>query len=326
MAYRVAIAGGGKIAKKHVEAVGKLQEYELAAVADLQLERAASLVEGLGAKAYIDYKEMIAEEKPDVVIITLPHFLHKESLIYAVEQGCHCLLEKPMALNAAECDEMIAAVERSRTKVLVGHTQHYLAENLVVKAIVDEGELGQLIMINDKRHGYFFAPERPDWFLKKSLAGGGLVMNLGSHSIDRIQWLSGSRISKVRAVMTHFGDRGDVEGSGLLYMENEQGVPVTLAQSGYKVPYQNEFEMLFTGGAIRTVVGKGVWISRGEAYEQIEVPPVEEPFILQLRDLLQYIESGIEPESSLAYARSVIAVIEQAYLSHETQTERSCLV
>lgn len=323
MSYRVAVAGAGNIAKRHVQAVQKTAGFELAAVADINAERASSLVEGTGRPFYTDYKEMIAEEKPDVAIITLPHFLHKEALIYAAEQGCHCLLEKPMALNVAECDEMIDAVNRNGVKVLVGHTQHYLAENLAVKQIIEKGDLGKLVMINDSRHGYFFAAERPDWFLDKAKAGGGILMNLGSHSIDRIQWLSGNRISKVKAVLTHYGDRGDVEGSGLVFMENEQGVAATLSQSGYRGASKNEMELFFTGGMIRSVMGQGVWVSRGGGYEPVDVPPPVEPFVLQLQDLCDYIETGIEPECSLDYARSIVAVVEKAYLSHETGKEQA---
>src|SRR5690606_8288678 len=131
---------------------------------------------------------------------------------------CHVMLEKPMALSVAECDAIIAAAAEARVRILIGHTQHYMAENLLAKQLVERGELGELVMIHDVRHMDYYRSSRPDWFLEKAKSGGGVLANLGTHSIDKIQWLTDSAVRTVRASVTRHGSRGDVEGSGMVYL------------------------------------------------------------------------------------------------------------
>ncbi|RKN83775.1 Gfo/Idh/MocA family protein [Paenibacillus ginsengarvi] len=322
MTYKAALIGAGIIASRHAQAIAAMEGLKLAAVADVREERAAELCAGKGAAVYTDYRQMLEKEKPDIAVITLPHYLHLEAVQNTAGAGCHMLLEKPMGMNVRECDRMIEAIERSGVKAMVGHTQHYLAENRAAKALADSGELGRLVAMNDTRHGYYFTPDRPAWFLDKDKSGGGIVMNIGSHCIDRMQWLSGGRIRSIRASLTWYGERGDVEGSGVLYAENEHGVAGTITVSGYNCAPKNEYELLFTGGMIRCQGGGGLFVSRGGAYETVPIDGGDDPFVLQFEDLVTYIETGHEPECSLDYARSVIDVVESAYRSHETGAEQ----
>ncbi|MDG0794140.1 Gfo/Idh/MocA family oxidoreductase [Cohnella ginsengisoli] len=207
MVYRVAVVGGGAIAESHLEAIARMEQVQSAAVADLVGERAEALAGKYGAAPYTDYREMIVRERPDIAIVTLPHYLHKEAAMFCLAQGCHVLLEKPMALDVEECDEIVEAARRSGSALLVGHTQHYIPENRAAKRIIEEGSLGRLVMVNDVRNVYYFREDRPSWFFKQSLAGGGILMNLGSHSIDKITWLAGSEVDKVSASVSGQGRR-----------------------------------------------------------------------------------------------------------------------
>lgn len=316
MSYRVAVVGGGGIAARHLEAMAGMKDELLpVAVAELRQNRAEELASLHGIRAYADYREMIVREKPDIAIVTLPHWLHREAAVFAAEHGCHVLLEKPMALNAEECDEIAAAVRRNRVVLMVGHTQHYMATNLKAKAIIESGLLGELVMISDTRHVNYNQPERPDWFFEKAKAGGGILTNLGSHTIDKIQWLSGSPITRVKASVSRRMNRGDVEGAGMAYFETASGVPATLMQSGYTGAPRNETELVFTNGMLKLLTGDSLWISQGGPYTQVEVEPGEPPFALQFRELLDCIRSGREPECSMAYSRSIVAVVEAMYAS-----------
>ncbi|CAG7637892.1 Gfo/Idh/MocA family protein [Paenibacillus allorhizosphaerae] len=325
MTFKVVVAGAGHNAAGHVKAMKELPErLRLAAVADIRTDRAEGLAGATaGMNAYADYREMVLREKPDIAVITLPHHLHKEAAVFCAEAGCHVLLEKPMALTVEQCDEMMAAVRRSNVRLMVGHTQHFIAENMLAKKIIaDEAyRLGKLVMMNDTRHTAYYTAERPAWFLDKQRSGGGILFNLGSHSVDRIMWLGSAKIAKVRALMSHYGSVGDVEGSGVVFLENESGVPSTLAQSGYGGVQRNELELVFTEAMMKIVPGQGVWISRNGRYEQIPVPREAAPFVLQYRELLASIEQEREPDCSMAYSRDIIAVLEGIYRSHELKSE-----
>jgi len=324
MGYRIAVIGAGQITEGHLMAMNELQDrLKPVAIADIRIDRAEQLSETYGMIAYEDYREMVLREKPDIVVITLPHHLHMEAAIFCAEAGCHILLEKPMALNAKQCDDIMDAVRHNNVRLMVGHTQHFLAENMAAKKFIknEAKRLGQLVMMNDTRHKAYYNTDRPAWFLDKQRAGGGILFNLGSHSIDRLMWFGNARIVKVRASISHYGPAGDVEGSGVVFLENESGVPSTIVQSGYEGVPRNELELIFTEAMMKVIPGKGVWLSRDGVYEQIPVPREDSPFVLQFRELLASIEGEREPECSMDYSRDVIAVLDGIYRSHELKAE-----
>ncbi|OUS70445.1 hypothetical protein B1748_28550 [Paenibacillus sp. MY03] len=327
MTYRVALAGCGGIAGKHLDALKHMNEtggrVEAVAAADLDNGRLQAASERYGSllKHYADYKEMIKTERPDVVIITLPHYLHAEAACFAAQEGCHVLLEKPMALNAEECRRIMEQAQLSCVTILVGHTQRYLAHNLHARRLIREGGLGQLFMVHDVRHADYFAESRPDWFLRKSLSGGGVAFNLGSHSVDKLVWLADSPVASVTANMTYHGNRGDVEGSLMAYLRLQNGVTATVVQSGYKGASANYTELLFTNGSLRLETGQALYKSNGGVYELLETPSDSEPFILQLEDLLSTIETGASLSCTVEEAAHIVEVLEGIYRSHRSGQE-----
>lgn len=321
LAMKIAVIGGGVIGERHLDAIQEVSGLEATAIVDVNEARCKELAAAFEVAGYTDYEEMLCREQPDIAVIALPHYLHREASLRCLDAGCHLMLEKPMALSTQECDEIIAkAVAVGRT-LMVGHTQHYHEHNRKTKAIVQSGELGRLVMIHDVRHVNYYRQDRPGWFFERTKSGGGILTNLGSHSVDKIQWLTDSRVTKVKGAVSYHGDRGDVEGSGLVYLETSIGVPATIAQSGYKGVSHNCTDLLFTKGMLRLETGKGLYISRGGGYEAIEAEKRAAPFVLQYEDLLRAIRTGEEPECSGVYSRGVVRVLECIYRSAETGVE-----
>lgn len=321
--WRTVVIGAGSIAGKHVQTLSASSRSTLVGVADIRRDRAEALVGATGVAIYADYAEMLAREQPDIAIITLPHVLHKEAAIRCAERGCHVLLEKPMAMNAVECAEINAAAARSGIVLAVGHMQHYFPANIKARQIVASGDLGELVMIHDRRYGNYFRPDRPDWFLRRDQSGGGVVINLGSHSIDKIQWITGSWITRVRADLTYGGNRGDVEGSGCLYMQMASGATGTVSLSGYGGPALQETELLFTAGRLRVSGSRRLFIARGSQEEMVELEQPRDPFTSQWDDVLDAIEHQTAISISGEYSRTVAAVVDAAYRSHETGQEQA---
>ncbi|MGG1573444.1 Gfo/Idh/MocA family protein [Fictibacillus sp. NRS-1165] len=319
--YTVALIGAGSIAEWHLKAIPKIKELKSIAIADAAYEKAKKHSAIYGLTAYHDYKNMIKFEKPDIVVICLPHYLHKEVAVWCAQQGCHLLLEKPMALNVQECDEIIKTAASHKVKLMVGHIQQYQAVNQKAKEIIQSSELGQLVMINDSRHLNYFAKERPSWFFEREKAGGGILMNIGVHSVNKIQWLTESMITGVKAAITCFGDRGNIEGSGLIFLEIDGGITATISQSGYKGAAKDETEFIFTNGMMKLVGGKEIHVSRGGPYREVLLEKTEDPFFLQFNDLLKCIQKDQEPGCSGRDGRNVVAVMEAIYQSCETQRE-----
>jgi len=324
MERSVVLLGAGGIGETHLKALSRTAGLRAAAVADIQFERAARLAETYGLKPYADYGEMLAEQKPDIAIVALPHFLHREAAVRCLEAGCHLLLEKPMAMTAAECDEIVEHAERRGLIVLVGHTQQYLPHNRAAKALMlaERASLGKLVQINDVRYGPYFTPNRPRWFLDRAKSGGGIVANLGAHAIDKIQWLTDSRIRRVRARLSFEApDYPDIEGSAAMLFETDSGVACTVSLGGYEGVWRQETDLLFTGGMIRIRSHEGLWIARRGQCEEVPVEKGEDPYMLQLSDLAECIRRNAQPYAWARYGRSVVRVIEAVYASHASGRE-----
>ncbi|MFD2332789.1 Gfo/Idh/MocA family protein [Cohnella sp. GCM10020058] len=319
---KTGMLGAGAIAGNHLEAIRAVDGISACAVTDLDIGKAKAVADKYGIRAYDRFGPMLDAERPDIVTIALPHHLHKEAALQAVGYGCHLMLEKPMALDVQECDEVMEAADKAGVRLLIGHTQQYMAHNLEAKRILQSGELGEIVMINDARHTDYFQLRRPDWFLEKEKAGGGILFNLGAHAIDKIQWLTDGSVRSVRASVSHHGPRGNVEGSGAVFLELDNGIPATMVQSGYPGAARNETEIVCTKGMLKLMTGYQLLISRGGEYEEVEIAEQADPFVLQYLDLLQAIREGREPGCSGAYGRHVIASIEAVYRSAATGKEQ----
>lgn len=317
MGYRIAVIGAGAISRQHLEAIKEMKELNGVAIADINLERAQEMAAAYEKKmnVYTNYKEMVVNEKPEIVIITLPHNLHHPAAVWCAEQGCHVLLEKPMALNTAECDEIIRVAKSRQVRLIIGHSIRYSGESRAAKQIIESKSLGTLLMIHDVRHVNYYRDDRPTWFFDKAASGGGIMMNLGAHSIDRIQWLSESKVKRVVAAAGYYGNRGNIEGNGLIHLETDSGVAASICLSGYGGVRRNETEFIFTKGMMKLEAGKGIWISQEGLYKSLPIDNTSPSLQLQLQALIQSIETGYDPECSGEYGKSVIHAIEAVYES-----------
>lgn len=322
MTLTAALIGAGSIGVAHLEAMVAMEGISAVALSDVSPERAEQCGQRYRVRAYADYRVMIAETSPDIAIIALPHYLHKEASLYCLEHGCHLLIEKPMAISATECDEILDSADRKGRILFVGHTQQYLHMNLRAKSLISQGGLGKLIMINDIRHNNYFTRQRPAWFLDPVKSGGGIVANLGAHAIDKIQWLTDTRIVRARANLScEAPGYPHVEGSAAMLLTTSHGVPCTVNLSGYSDVHDAATELAFTNGMLKIINNKSVWLSQGGAYREVTANNPVDPFRLQFEDLLECIRNDKQPYCSGAYGRSVVRVIEAVYESHKRETE-----
>lgn len=155
-------------------------------------------------------------------------------------------------------------------------------------------------------------------------SGGGIAINIGSHSVDKLLWLTDSRVTKVKASLTYFGARGDVEGSANLLMQTESGITANVALSGYHNVMINEMDLLFTDGQLKLEGSHKLWIGdkMRKSLEPVELEGEPGAFHAQWDDLLNAIERGCEPGISGAYGQSIAEVVAAIYRSHESGTEQ----
>lgn len=137
---------------------------------------------------YTSVDEMLAGEELDAVDITLPTFLHEQVAVQCLNSGLHVLCEKPMALAAAACDNMIQAADRAGKQLQIGQCLRFWPAYVYLKETVDSGKFGEAT------GGYFFrgggTPTYGPWLLQKEKSGGAL-MDMHVHDADMANWLFG---------------------------------------------------------------------------------------------------------------------------------------
>ncbi len=189
---RAGIIGVGGIATgKHIPGLAKLSNVKMTAFCDIVEERAAKGAKAHGvadAKVYTDYRKMLAKEKLDVVHVCTPNSSHAEITVAALEAGCHVMCEKPMAKTADGARQMLAAARRTGKKLSVGYQSRYRADAQYLKAMCDNGELGDIY------YARALAIRRravPTWgvFLDAEAQGGGPLIDIGTHALDLTLWL-----------------------------------------------------------------------------------------------------------------------------------------
>lgn len=205
---QLGLAGAGAIGAKHVAAAPQAQA-RVVRVVDPDEERAAAMATTCGGVAGSDPRELWDDSNIDAVIIAVPNCFHKPLALEALQAGKHVLLEKPMALTAGECDELIAAADRAGRILQIGYAHRFTAVGRAAKRIVDSGELGQLRHAKAHlllRRGI---PGLGGWFTTKAIAGGGCLIDVGVHLIDLALYLLGQprATTVIGATYADFGRR-----------------------------------------------------------------------------------------------------------------------
>ena len=189
---RVAIVGCGGIANgKHMPSLQKVEECEMVAFCDLDIERAkqAAAEYGIpGAKVTTDYMEIANDPDIDVVHVCTPNRSHSFITIACLEGGKHVMCEKPMAKTAADAQAMLEAAKRTGKKLSIGYQYRQDYVHTTMKAACDRGDLGEIYFAKAhalRRRGV------PTWgvFLNEYEQGGGPLIDIGTHSLDLCLWM-----------------------------------------------------------------------------------------------------------------------------------------
>ncbi|MCX6048875.1 MAG: Gfo/Idh/MocA family oxidoreductase [Chloroflexi bacterium] len=185
---KVGVLGAGFMGGTHARAYAKLADVQVVAVSSRTPERAAKLAEEVGAKAVTDEMTIIHDPAIDAVSITLPTNLHKQYTLAALQAGKHVLVEKPFALNVADCDAMMAAQAQSGKYLMVAHVLRFWPEYVAIAKVIQSGKLGKPLSAVASRLTQ--APAWSSWFTDPDQSGGP-VLDLMIHDIDALNWVLG---------------------------------------------------------------------------------------------------------------------------------------
>ncbi len=200
-AVNVGIIGTGFVGDIHAAALGMVPDARVVAVASATPGKAKAFAQARGIPhAYEDYRELIARDDVDVITLGIPNDLHAEVTIAAARAGKHVICEKPLCRTLEEADRMIDACGRAGVLLMYAEELCFAPKYVRAKQLVDEGALGDVFLV--KQSEEHFGPHSP-WFWDVERSGGGVLLDMGCHSVEFARWVFGK--PKVKSVYAQLG-------------------------------------------------------------------------------------------------------------------------
>lgn len=299
----VGIVGTGFARTTQLPAWASVPGARVVAVASGRRENAEATAREFGIPSVAsDWREVVAHPEVDLVSIVTPPVTHAEMAVGALEAGKAVLCEKPMALNAVETARMREAARAAGRLALIDHELRFLPARRRMRELIQGGELGRVrhakvLFRGDSRA----VAERPWNWWSDERAGGGALGAIGSHALDALHWLLGTRVSHVSASLaSHVAERRDpssgemrrvtTDDEASLLVNFEDGgateratgvVSVSLAEAGAP---EHTIEVFSTDGAVRIDGAGRLWRARVGDGEWQRVETDTAPLAEGLRD------------------------------------------
>ena len=318
---RIGLLAYGAIGDEHSKAVLATQGMTLAAVCDTNPDRlVAALKISPDAATFADAGQMLASGLIDLVVVSTPPNTHYKWAKEALSQGLHVMLEKPMALTSDQCDELMALAKGSGLLLVVYQNRRYDLDFLTMKSIIDSGAIGDVFHYESFVGGY----SKPcDFWHSDAAVSGGAIFDWGSHFIDQIMSIVGSKVSYVaglnqKRVWDHVTNADHAQ----VTINFEDGVMATFINSDLAAARKPKFYVLGTKGAlvgnwdetgngsvadlpaIITVFNES---GAGRVVDHIDAPPYE-----FYRSLVAYVADGTPMSVVAAQSRDVVAIMQAA--------------
>lgn len=218
------ILGCGMIANIHADAIGNIEDAELAGVTDPSEANSKAFAEKYGVPIYADYTAMLNDEDIDIVCICTPSGFHADAAIQALKHGKHVVLEKPMALTVKDADAVSEMVRESGCFLTVVSQLRFSKDVKKVKKLVENGVFGKLVFC-DLYMKYWREPAyyaSSSWKGTFKFDGGGALMNQGIHGVDLLLYIAGNAVvtrGKIKTISHNI----EVEDTAIALLEFENG-------------------------------------------------------------------------------------------------------
>jgi predicted dehydrogenase len=347
---RVVVVGAGRIVERvHLPVISSFPNITITALLDVDQERATQLARRFEIKRVCTTLDELCETHPQIALVACPNYLHAQVATGLLESGIHVLVEKPMAISSSEAALMCDSAAHTTSELMVGFVNRFRPEVQSLKKNIEAGVLGDVKSIRCgwlRRNGI---PGANTWFCRRAKAGGGALMDIGSHLIDLCVWFSGARAIKsascildvmadARAQASWYGaDWAHEEGSSDVEV-SAAGLVITDTGANFFVetnwassaPHDHTyFQVYGTRGMaeLRTLFGlnsihpeerTGLWIWRGDNLEHFEKVFTGDPLELfrkQWDSFFHAIQTGNSSKSLLQENLLTVQIVEEMYKS-----------
>ncbi len=194
----VAIIGSGRAGMIHAKNYkNRVEDAELVAVMDPDEKTAKQASQKLELNNYyLELENLLNDEKVEVVVVATPTAYHRDIVVNAAQAGKDIFCEKPMAMNVAECDEMISAVNENGIKLQIGFMRRFAESFRSAREAIAEGKIGEVVMVKSNTRG----PSTPKRWMYDIEKSNGPLAEVNSHDIDTIRWYTGGEFETIYAI------------------------------------------------------------------------------------------------------------------------------
>jgi predicted dehydrogenase len=201
-AVRICMVGAGRVGKNHSRWITRhVPGGQVVALVDPVVETLAATGDEFGIEdRFASLEDAVESAMFDAVVITTPTPTHRRLAAAAAKYGKHVFVEKPMALDLAECDAMIDAARRHGVILQVGFMRRFAPEFVEAARRIEGGEIGRPMMIKSLSHG----PGLPPAWARDLRTSNGMLAEVNSHDWDAVRWLMGSNYERVYAEVANF--------------------------------------------------------------------------------------------------------------------------
>jgi predicted dehydrogenase len=238
MSIKVAISGAGFIAGVHTRAIKNAKDAVVESVVEFDPAKGKAFAAEHGIKqVFISIDELIKAGGADALVIGVPNALHAPQAIKALSARIPVLVEKPMAMNAAEAEAMMETGQKNNTVLMVAHCWRFDEEALWLREQVETGILGAIL--RTKGYGVHSNWGPDGWFKQKALAGGGALVDMGIHALDTARFLLGD--PEPESVYAKIGTNyieADVDDTGVVIVTWKNGA-VSYLEAGWWQPHMD---------------------------------------------------------------------------------------
>jgi predicted dehydrogenase len=319
-----AIIGTGFIGDYHARALRAMENVDITVACGLPLESAQKFAEKYDIKAATtDALSLVQREDIDAVIIGIPNKFHAPYALEFIKNGKDVLIEKPLAMNSKEGEQIIAATEEHKRVVMVGHMWRFDTEINYVKQAVDSGMIGKVI--KTKGYGIHENWGPSGWFTEKEMAGGGALADMGLHPIDTVRYILGNPAPKqvYAKIGTYYGDY-DVDDTGIIMVTWEDGT-TSIIESGWWQPHMDGPESgtrLFGTKGYASVFPTMLKFKVGESMGEFKAPMPHRSehcdqviYDRQMTHFIDCIRKRKTPLPGLSEGQTILNIVDAAYKS-----------
>jgi predicted dehydrogenase len=242
-------------AESYIQNLRDIPGVEMIGLADEDLLRGEKYAQQFNARLFRSYEDLLST-RPDGVVICSENSKHRPLVELAASYGVNVLSEKPLATNLEDAHAIVDSCRKAGVLLMTAFPMRFSTPLVEVKARLDSGDLGEVLCFNATNQGELPSKHRA-WFVDKTLAGGGAVMDHTVHLVDIMRWYLGSEVAEIYARTNrifHAHDV-DVETGGLEMLTFRNGVFATIDCSWSRPPYWPTwggltFEMVTDRGAV----------------------------------------------------------------------------